>query len=624
MMSLNKFLLQHAVGLTAPSVRKALLEDRSFSRDAGYRTTRTISFMGMPFDATRLAREMARLYRSEKSIIVRAESGVEATFAIDPADKWVICDAPNRKAKLPQLGVFSPDAPLRISALNEVPEFGGLLPDERGRWQKLLTRQAATAASYNRLLDALKATPVAHALRLASPDKNPIRLDEFVPADEALMRRTIGSYSRQERTFAGALSERRNDWAERDGPFVLELALSTAVRADMGLGVPDEHDAAARLAQRVTAIVADLDAFSRVAAIEFLCAAAVGFPELEEMTRSAIIVHQGLGDRLEDELKIFGGVFLMAQAALSTEATREASWRHRRGYAWVLACSAARGLVGRINASDFFQWAYTELGHRYRIAVALDKAAAPRWGWSDGDPGQLRNEVMGRLFVAASRAGETAERIGLSALIEAERARAEKDGSFPFWLMAAPLEGEAPARRSDHRVPQKLERSAIKRLKLADSEQAFAGAANIGRVKIPRPALVRTALERLERVTAEDMLDEAGQLRFFPSAMVHFASVAASAPIADRLTTLYTTLAPKAGPALANAIVHNLLECASVVKKDRTQEADFAQAMRRVISELTNPDAALQCESLLREILRHRPAWRRSLMALIAGSELAQ
>lgn len=181
-----------------------------------------------------------------------------------------------------------------------------------------------------------------------------------------------------------------------------------------------------------------------------------------------------------------------------------------------------------------------------------------------------------------------------------------------------------PTRRKDHRARADVEKHTIERLDLDDPVQAFVGASNIGKLKLPRPALIKATAERLKRVTPDQLVDAEGQLQTFVPILVHFAGVTASSAIADRLIDLLVGLASNADASLMNAIVHNALECAHTPGRGRNPEDVFNQAMRRITDAAPGPEAALQIEFLLREIVNHRPAWTKKLLPLIAASELAQ
>lgn len=620
----NKLILQHAVGLVAPTVRSALLEDAAFATQAGYRTSRTISFASWPFDIAALSRAVVRLYRASAPVTVRSENGQDARLEIDPADQRIVCIAGPRRFKLAQFTLFAPHAEARLKAFLDVPEYVGLLPVERDRWTKQLAAKPITSVQFLLLLDALKATPVSHALRLQERGDRPISLDEFTPPDPALMRRCVGSYSKSDRRFLDALRFRQQDWIATGDDLALELTLSTVSRADYTFSLGTDETSALALAQRMAAIAPALDPFSRVAALELLISAAAAFPSLIDVTAGVVATHQASLTRLDDDLKVFGGAFLLAQSQLSVGVTREASWRHRRACAWMFASSTTRGLSDSVTAQKFFRWSFNELGHRYRIAVALDKFDAPRWSWSDGDPGQLRSEVFGRLFLTCARFEDVAEKSGLKALVEDERLRADKDGSLPFWFMPAPLEGDMPANRKDHRPRLDIERHSIERLDLDDPMQAFVGAGNMAKLKLPRPALIAAVEERLKRVTSDQLVDADSQLQAYVPILVHFAGVTGSSAVADRLIELLIGLAPKADASLMNAIVHNVLECAHTPGLDRVPEDVFNRAMRRIVDAAAGPTAALQIEFLLREIINHRPPWAKKILPLIAASELAQ
>ena len=581
-------------------------------------------FANWPFDIAALSRAVVRLYRTGTPLTVRSENGQEARLELDDADMRVVCVAAARRMKLAQFAVFASNAQTRLNAFKEVPEYVGLLPLERDQWSKRLSAKALTGAQFLQLLDALKATRIAHALRLKERGNRPITLDEFTPSDPALMRRCIGSHAKSDRGFLEALKLRQEDWLTTGDALALELALSTVSRADYAFSLGEDDGAALAVAERLVAISAALDPFSRVAALEVLVSAAAKFPALIDTAASVVATHQTSLPSLDDDLKIFAGGFLLAQSQLSIGPTREASWRHRRACAWLFAGSTARGLSKGATATKFFRWCYNELGHRYRIAVALDKFRAPRWSWSDGDPGQLRSEVFGRLFLTSARFEDVAQKTGLRALVEQEQQRADKNGSLPFWFMPAPLEGDMPGRRKDHLPRPDIERHSIERLALDDPQKAFIGAGNMAKLKLPRPALVVATVQRLQRVTPDQLLDGDGGLQAFVPILVHFAGVTSSTAIADKLVELLIGVTPQADASLVNSIVHDILECAHTPGRDRVPEDVFVRAMQRVIDAASGAQVALQVEFLLREIINHRPGWSKQLLPLIAASKLAQ
>ncbi|MDN7753693.1 hypothetical protein [Burkholderia gladioli] len=320
-----------------------------------------------------------------------------------------------------QFALLAPEIKMRLHALEQIADQNQLSSDVIDRWRVLLEQRVPTDREITALQDELQNTPirVAEAIRESLETGN-LSLDTLVPRDEAYYRQLIGGI--------GSAITLENYVAEVTAPFLAEL-LAGGHRRALSLAWPlCSHQSVSPLIEREwkgdeQVLVAEIlrltesgDPISRTGAIEVGLRRVQKHPALTQPLAALINAFLD-GDPTDkiDEFELHSALFTCIYAQMAKRRIL-ATWQP---FVRRLAALAHASWIGNhfltlvADRTEVVHWLQNVSDRYFVIQTLLDMRVEPRWFPELGSAEQWKNELLGRVWMAANCAPEAVKDLGL-------------------------------------------------------------------------------------------------------------------------------------------------------------------------------------------------------------------
>lgn len=396
-------------------VRDAVISDPKFIQSFGLKADAVIRFgrddltfqRSVLFDATRQA-----LRPGHEAVSVDNMQG----------ETWEVCVIPNKspveislargasRVLVNHFGLLSRGKAVRLGTLLNEANNLGLLAEQIVVWKELLERRAPTDDEAVIIWEDLKDTPVAVASvireNLASGS---VSLDVWVPRSHRYYERLVGrcegglSLDNYAAQVAPQQFVRLLGWRGAEG---LKRALLLAAQPRLSAALAEAKIDDGTLGEVLAWLAEKGDVMSCAAGIEIAQPRVAGNDRLREpfgrLLKAFVACESGIG---VDRFQLFSCLFLAVYGEMAycrIHAEKPPFWRK-------LAAIAQASLIERCiveiasDAAGLASWLQSVRSQIYLLECLVDLRVEPRWLPDLGFPGQLKNEICGRVWGAMTK-----------------------------------------------------------------------------------------------------------------------------------------------------------------------------------------------------------------------------
>jgi len=570
-----------------------------------------VDMAGIDVDATiKLGADRLSFRRSQLfPAIAEAFDGTENTAisGVDGSEWAIVFDAevqpPNvvlvrgeERVVVPQFSLLTSDATARVHALQLIAKHHRLPVDLVDRWSLLLSERKPTDVEIGAFVEDLQNTPVGvlEAIR-ESLRGGRLSLDTLVPRYEAYYRQLVGeagsATSLEDCVTRVAIPHFGKLLAEGDQQS-LSMVWFLCSHASISQMIEREwRGNDDLLADSMTSLARGGDPISRTGAIE------VGLRLLRErpgLTQSLTELINAVLDREAvegtDQFALLSALFNCIYGQMARRRIL-VSWPP---FARRLASLAHASVVVRhfgdivSDPASFTRWLVDAGDADFIMQTLVDMRLEPRWFPELGSAGQLKNELLGRIWLAAKSMPEAVEALGFT-----ERLVGEGPGVIDEQIESAavflpgPLEGRAAMMKLDAESATGIEEMLTGKVETTTFTSLY-NASLFYSVPDHLPAL---AAEALERNHYQVVLDN--RVSIF-DCLVALASVAASTRCAKLCDAIHTVLrvswrlAPGELSADQSFRV-GILACAA-----REELSEWTESVGRFLTEISLQDLSVE------------------------------
>lgn len=532
-----------------PLLRDELLSRPGIVERDGIETDATITLGpdDLSFRRSQLLSAIDAAYDRVSAPVIKSVAGDEwsVRFVCEVEPPNVALESGGQRLLVAQFALLAPEAEARLHAFQLITGQHHLPGEVIDRWRALLSERGPTDHEIMVLRDELQNTPIGEAEAIRESLKSGgLSLDILVPRSEAYYRQLVGGVSR-----ATTLEDYI---AEVTAPFLVEL-LEEGRQQPLNLAwLLCSHQSISQLIERewkgddqaladeILWLAENGDPISCTGAIEVGLRQVQEHPTLTQPLAKLINSFlDGEPDEKTDAFALLAALFRciygqMAKCRILT------TWQP---FARRLAALAHASLVGRHfmaaveDYTGLVRWLRNENEGYFIIQTLLDMRVEPRWFPELGSAQQWKNELLGRVWLAANLAPETVEALELTERLigEAPQAVIHQIDRVAA-LLPGPLEGGA-----NSRIPlaSKTTIQIEKSLKGAIETSSFIGLINASMFfRIP-DHLVDLAAEALECCHYQIPIGEQVALT---DCLLGLASVAAVSRHSKLREAIHTTL----------------------------------------------------------------------------------
>lgn len=299
---------------------------------------------------------------------------------------------------------------MRLGTLLNEADNVCLSPEQIAAWKELLEEQAPSDDEVILIQEDLKDTPIAVASiireNLAS---GTVSLDVWVPRSTRYYERLVGrwesglSLDDYVKEVAPRQFSKLLKWREAEG---LKLALLLAPQPYLSEALAEAKVDDEALRDAISWLADKGDAMSCAAAIEIALPRLANDDRLKEpLTRLLNVFVAGKPVANVDPIKLLSCLFLVVYGEIAhcrIHAAKPPFWRK-------LAAMAQASLIARCiadiggDATELARWLQSVRSEMYLLQCFADLRVEPRWLPDFGLSDQLRNEICGRVWVAATK-----------------------------------------------------------------------------------------------------------------------------------------------------------------------------------------------------------------------------
>ena len=379
---------------------------------------------GVSFQLSQLFPAITAAYDRISTPVINAIDGSQWTisFAEDAVPPNVVIEGKGRRHTIAQLSLLAPERGDRLQAFQILAEQN-LLPDEViNRWLILLSDRVPTDQEVLEFCDELRNTPIGKvdAIR-TSLTHGGISPEILVPRSEAYYHQLVGG--------VGSATTVENFIADEIAPFIATL-LSEGRQKQLQLAWPlCSHSLISELIERewksdnqvlvdeIIWLTQNGDPISRTGAIE------VGLRRVNTYPALAQPLAELISTVLDEEPNENADSFVLLAALFKYIYGQMAKYRILvtwPPFARRLASLAHASLVSNHvltliqDPTDFIRWLNIEHEGYFVLQTLLDMRLEPRWFPDFSSPIQWRNELLGRVWIAANSEPEVVKAIGLT------------------------------------------------------------------------------------------------------------------------------------------------------------------------------------------------------------------
>ena len=305
---------------------------------------------------------------------------------------------------LSHFGLLSPDKDVRLATLRNEAGNVCLSSEQITQWKELLEERSPTDDEVVIIQDDLKDTPVAVASMIRENlASGSVSLDVWVPRSARYYERLVGQWKTGvslDDYAKEAASRQFSELLKWRGAEGLKLALLLAPQPYLSAGLAGAEIGNDTLAEVLSWLADKGDAMSCVAGIEIALPRLAGHDELKEpITQLLKVFVAGKPVANVDPIELLSCLILAVYGEIShsrIHATRPPFWRK-------LAAIAQASLIARCiaeiggDATELAGWLRSVRSQMYLLQCFADLRVEPRWLPDFAMPGQLRNEIFGRV-----------------------------------------------------------------------------------------------------------------------------------------------------------------------------------------------------------------------------------
>lgn len=423
-----------------------MLSDTAFQDVVGYTFETRVEIADATFVRGEFVDAARRLYAvPDRALTIADEQGRAWSLKTDSADPhWpLLFERDGAALRLRGLPGIHSDPSVRIAMLDALLREKSIAGSALADWRDRLARDAIAPDDIEALEKDFAALPplVAEAIG-GSFETGSAAISLLVPESRAYWEHLAGNGDAP--TLAALIKQGPGPAAWFAGDpieracWALLLASHPSVLSERDLGLDAEQ-------WRVLGewALAQGDVLALAGFIELALPRAADDPTLETLVLAVAAKIEALDPADEGgALHLFSSLAMFVEGELSRAGTVSdwPAWR-RRMAAMAHAALLARGTQGEIDTARLSRFCLDQRGWRYVLQTLVDMRDEPRWRGDYMAASQLRHELLGRIFNAASAMPPERLTPGLEAALLAPQDSLRARIAVPMALLPGPLEG---------------------------------------------------------------------------------------------------------------------------------------------------------------------------------------
>lgn len=410
----------------SPLLRGELLARSKLVDMAGVETDATISLGAedLSFRRSQLFPAIAAAYDRVSNPVIASVDGSEWTlrFFDEAQPPNVALLRGDQRLVVLQFSLLAPEAEARLHAFRLIAEHHRLSDDLMDRWRLLLSERTPNDYEITAFVDDLQNTPVGVAEAIGERlRRGKLSFDALVPRSEAYYRQLVGD--------VGSATSLEDCVARVAAPFLAEL-FARGDQQSLSMAWPlCSHQSISQMIERkwegddrlladsMALLIKQGDPVSRTGAIE------LGLRQVRERSALTHPLTELINAVLDGENGDDGDEFALLSALFSciygqmARCRVLASWPPfaRRLASLAHASIVIRQVVEIVKERiNFIGWLLDANEGYFFMQTLVDMRVEPRWFPELGSTEQWRNELLGRIWIAANSVPEAVEALGLT------------------------------------------------------------------------------------------------------------------------------------------------------------------------------------------------------------------
>jgi hypothetical protein len=404
-----------AARLMPTTIRDAVISDVKFTETLGLKADAVIRFGrdDLTFQRSALFEAIRQAFDpGDAPVPVDDTHGEtwELRVLADKSPVQITLERGTTRLLVSRFGLLCPDKSVRLATLLTEGDNVCLTSQQIAPWKELLEERAPTDDEVILIEEDLKDTPVAVASIIRENlAAGSVSLDVWVPRSARYYERLVGQwesdlslhdYAKQvaPRQFTQLLK-----WRGAEG---LKLALLLTPQPNLSAGLAETEIADDVLLEVISWLADKGDAMSCAAGIEIALPRLAGHDGLKEpLTRLLKAFVAGQPAANVDPIELLSWIFVAVYGEIAhcrTHAAKPPFWRK-------LAAIAQASLIARCiidighDATELVTWLKSVRSQIYLRQCFVDLRVEPRWLPDFGFSDQLKNEICGRVWWAATK-----------------------------------------------------------------------------------------------------------------------------------------------------------------------------------------------------------------------------
>lgn len=580
--------------LFPPLIQQAIMADEAFSASLNLTSVGTVTFnrSGPSFDRSALMAAVRATSSTQKGEITdEAGTTWEIAFERDQGRPRLSLKGPTEAIVVTHLGAASESCEDRIAVLEAEARRVNLPTESREKWAAIMSERSLTEGEVDTFVFDINATPTGVRAAIAGTlkDEN-IPFDVLVPRPLVYYERLIGHIGEQttisqyaNEVLKGHM-ERLLAWDPEEGmrQCLLLCAHPSVVEVLAQVG---RHDGTYPNVINWSAREGDAIARCAIAELSILRADTDG--EIAEGLAAAVSAL--VGDKENEQFEILSALFIMVYgqlARIKSLAGKPTFWRRLAALAH--AAVVARCLnLGKGHVAEIAAGFRRVRSRLFSLQVYADLRSGPLWQGQSAMPGQLRNELIGRLILRAAERPDETQALGLEECILGDGAASLKSTVDLFLAMLpGPLEDDVPLVRDMSEEMHDTVAASLREVKPTD--RSLAPLLNTAFVFRPQSDLVELAGAALQRAQYQiDITTEGVNIGDVIAALASVAAISRNIVLADAVLTVirYHRLLTPERLELGEAVRAGLIACAS-----RSELPEWSTTVGGLMSEFAFQD----------------------------------
>ena len=447
-------LAQAALKFFHPLVCNDLLNESGFREEYGLTIDGVISFDGSGVSVqSSILFDAIRKVLSEESVEKVVDTNDQEWELKNSSEKRrppsLSLSRGERRLRLPNFAVLSPDSSIRLRSLDEAISDVNLPSSVSDPWRNILAERALENDEVRVFHSEVFDTPVTKMRSISSEIlSGEISVPSLVPPSRRYFETLVGAYdgSASIRDYAAGsgkmLFEQLSVWKPYDG-FLFSLFLSShsSMTAEINVDLLDRKD----LVRAFDFLEKHGDRLSQLGAIEVGLRVLPSRPELEQVLIR--LIEQIRDDDVEGQassLKLFSALFCLVDGELARSRllSTEPPF-YRRLAALSQAALIHRQIVNLdVDIDHFSEWASTNRGWQHYLQSLADMRLEPRWNPNLAIASQMKAEFFGRIMISSKNYEQNLTDSQISDLVLTNKAgslQSLSDFFDPY--LPGPLEG---------------------------------------------------------------------------------------------------------------------------------------------------------------------------------------